>query len=148
MKKMFFMVIFVLSMGITNAQIFILGDATVPSIGGMVHFQTMDVPQMGFYNYGIYGNSKTKDLQTISLAAGLSYYFAEKNQRPNPQDCLRLYAGFNYNVFWRGDDIIYPAGSHQISFDLGASRTFGDFTMMIMLDPLNWSVKPGISYYF
>jgi hypothetical protein len=142
------MVVFVLSMGIANSQVFILGDATFPNAGLMIHFQTMDVPQLGFYNYAVYGNSKGKDMQMISLAAGLSYYIAKKHQKPDPQDCVRFYCGFNYSTYWRDDEILFPSGTHDISFDIGISRTFDRFTGMIMIDPLNVSIKPGISYYF
>jgi hypothetical protein len=150
MKRIILLVLVILSIAISTAksQIFILGDATYPSVGAMVHFQTMDAPQMGFYNFATYGNSQNKDQQSITLGAGLTYYIAKKHQRPDPQDCLRFYAGFNYNVFWRDDEILFPAGTYEISFDLGISRTFERFTILILADPLNVSVRPGISYYF
>jgi len=153
MKKVIFVVVMlVLSRGIAKSQVFILGNPLFPSIGGMVHFQTMDVPQLGFYNYALYGhcNKTNQHMENLKLAAGLSYYFSSKN---DPQDCLRVYWGFNYQVFWNMDnyeDLMYPPGYKNISFDLGVSKAFDNgFSLLLMIDPINnLDCKVGASYYF
>lgn len=141
------MVLVVLSMTISagKAQLFIIGDVTQPSIGAMINFQCMDPEQLGFYNYGTYGNSNKPGMEfnSIALGAGLSYYWSVND---DPQECVRVYSGFNYNVWWQGDELLFPGKT--ISFDIGVSKTLGRFTVIIMWDPLNHSVKPGISYYF
>lgn len=146
MKKVILLAVFVLSMGTANAQIFILGDASIPSVGAMIHLQA-DVDRLGFYNYLTYGKNSDdiNGWNLINFGIGASYYFSKTN---DPQNCLRFYLGANQNVFWKDDDIIYPPRTYEISFDIAVSKTLGDFTMMIMVDPLNQSYKPGISYYF
>jgi hypothetical protein len=142
----------VLGMGVAKSQVFILGNPLFPSIGAMVHFQTMEVERLGFYNYAIYGHSNKPEehMQNLKLAGGLSYYFSEKN---DPQSCFRIYWGFNYQVFWdmtHYEDVTFPPGYKNISFDLGVSKSFDNgVSLMVMLDPINnFDCKVGGSYYF
>ena len=135
-------------MGIANSQIYVLGDATFPSVGGMIHFSTMDVKNLGFYNYGVYGNSDNKNLESLGLAAGLSYCFESKIAQ-HPREIFRIYGGFNYNVWWTPEqELLVPDGCHTISFDLGVSKSLGRFSMIFMADILNHSYKPGVGIYF
>ena len=144
---MFLMVVFVLSMSAANSQIYVLGDVTFPSMGALVHWSTMDVKNLGFYNYGIYGNSNSKNLQTLSFATGLSYCFESSNRLSS--EIFRVYGGFNYNVWWnREQEIILPVDAHTISFDIGVSKSLGRFSMIFMADILNHSYKPGVGIYF
>ena len=151
MKKLIFIsLMFILTLN-AKSQIFILGNPLFPSVGAMVHFQTMDIQGLGFYNYGLYGHSNKTDqhMQNLKLAAGLSYFFSAKN---DPQECLRIYGGFNYQVFWdmtNYEDLYYPPGFKNISFDLGVSKSFDNgISILMMLDPINnFDFKLGLSYY-
>lgn len=152
MKRLIFVsVLLILTMN-AKSQVFILGNPLFPSIGGMVHFQTMENERLGFYNYVLYGHSnKTEQqMENLKFAAGLSYYFSARN---DPQDCLRIYWGFNWQTFWNMtnyEDLTYPPGFKNISFDLGVSKVFDNgFSLLIMLDPINnFDCKAGFSYYF
>ncbi len=100
----------------------------------------------------VYGHSNktNEEMENLKLGAGLSYYFSANN---DPQICWRIYWGFNKQVFWnmtQYEDLMFPTGFKDISFDLGVSKSF-DFglSILVLLDPLNnLDYKIGLSYYF
>ena len=159
MKKLFILLLLLmLGLNSVKSQVYVLGNALFPSVGVMVHSETMD-DGLGFYTYGLYGHSNktNQHMQNAKLGLGLTYSFCAKN---NPEDCLRVYTGINTQIFWDMPNYIdggyyengtyYPDGYHFISFDIGVSKTFDNgFSMLIMLDAVNnFDCKVGFSYLF
>jgi hypothetical protein len=122
-----------------KAQLFVTIDPAFLQPGILYN---QKVNRVGYYVRIQCGNIKTDDFYTDNIKGGSGISLPVGYGGT-------VYAGANYNYFFNTEDNSFMVDLDRISLvslDIGVSLNTKRFTMMIMLDPINWEAFIGFSY--